>query len=533
MRSRAALAFLAGAGLLFTQAASAEMVIINGKPYESGSAKAAPATEDPLKVKKIFLFPSLDDLSGVLSPKLDEMLSQVFSRNPRFDLVRDPQVLRALSPDDAAYAKAATNATVHREAAKVTGADTTVLLRTRNVGNETEMVLEFRDARGDLLFSETGTVPSYSSMEARGNLIEKLFKAVLNKIPFEGTVTGRTASTLTLDLGSDSVRNGDEVDIARVVSVQRHPLLRTIVGTDYVKIGRARITTSDRALSFAEITEENPGEIIKPGTKVLFSHNTVVRRAEPVGEAPMRPRQPERADRRRERDPLEDRLEGEFDRRKARYGQVGLNLQYGSLTHSETSSGAVTELSGGGFGGNIDGELWVTREWIANAYYGFHNASLSGSGLTAGDTSWKKFEFSGGYRFFLDDLSKGAELTPAIGYQSQKFAVPTPAGTNVGGKSYNGIVLKLDGSLPFLPNQKLTGGFGFQPFAAFSDEGASIGSPDGGNVVSFNLAWNYRFADSFWAKLGMQFETANGNYSNSNSASDKRFAIGPGIYYSF
>jgi hypothetical protein len=560
------------AGLSIGGIAHAEMVIINGKAYEKGtkdvpgkdaagtssSPVAAPnspgsspvAVSDPLRVKKVFLFPSLDDLSGVLAPKLDETLSELFAKNPRFDLVRDAAVVRALSPDEAAYAKAATNQAVHREAARVTGADTTVLLRTHNAGGETEMTLEFRDANGDLLFSESGNVPGYSAMSARTNLAAKLFQNVLAKIPFEGTVTGRAANTLTLDLGSESVHAGDEVDLARIVSVQRHPLLRTIVGTDYVRTGKARITNVDKSISFAEVSEEFPGETVKAGAKVLISRNTVVRRPErevpelenepapSLGRETNRPA-PARRDRRAERsyptkekNPLDDRLQGEFDRAKQRYGQAGINLGYGSLTHSQTQAGNLTELSGGGFGGSLDGELWITREWIATISYGFQSANLAGSGITAGSTSWNKFELTGGYRIFPDAIAEGVEVTGSLGYQSQKFKIPAVPNTLLGAKGFSGIVLKLDGSVQFLPDQKVTGGFAFQPFASFTDERAP--SPtDGGNVVSFNLAWNYRFADSFWARVGMQFDTANGSYEDGSSASEKRFAIGPGIYYSF
>lgn len=548
------LCFLAAAGN-----ASAEMVIINGVPYDSkkqdkgntnvlsapvSSGQQPPvvtapppanaSSDDALRIKRVFLFPSLDDLNGVLAPQLDAKLSELFARQSRFELIRDPQVLRALAPDDANYGKAATSPVVHKEASRVTGADTTALLHTKNVGNDVEMTLELRDAQGDLLFSESGAVPGYSAMAARNNLIEKLFRSIVAKIPFDGTVTGRTANTLTLDLGYGSVRAGDDLDLARIVSVQRHPLLHTIIGTDYVKVGRARVTSVDKSLSFAEVSEEYSRETIRPGVKVLLPKANAIHRGD-VGQLPERPNgRPAQSAGPLEKDPFEDRLKGEFDRRKPRFGIVGVNLNYGSLTHSESSNGNLTEVSGGGFGGDLDAEIWVTREWIGSVSYGFHGANLAGTGISAGSASWKKFEAAAGYRIFPEAIAEGAQLTGSVGYQTQKFKVPTVSGTTLGGKAYNGIVLKLDGAVNFLPDQKITAGFAFQPFSSFSDDGVStLGSPDGGNVVTFQMAWNYRFADQFWAKVGMRFDTANGNYSNSASVSDKRFAIGPGIYYSF
>jgi hypothetical protein len=520
--------------VLLGSSAFAATATINGVAYDnSQSSPAQSSVEASLRLKKVFLFPSLDDLSGVLAPQLDEKLQQLFQANPRFDLVRDTQVLKALAPDDKAYGKAALNQAVHKEAARVTGADTTVLLRTRNVGRNTEMTLEFRDANGELLFSESGTIPGLSPMTVRWGLIDKLFQAVLSKIPFDGTVTGRTANTLTLDLGSRRIKRGQEVDLVRIVSVQRHPLLHTVVGTDYVRVGRAVVTNVDSALSFADLTQEYPGETVNPGAKVLLAGVGIVHRPELPAEGPKEGFGEAQPKERAEKDPLDERLKGDFDKPKARYGQLGLNLQYGSLTHSQTASGATSEYSGSGIGGDVEGELWVTKNWIVSLFYGFQSATLTGSSGSIGDTSWKRVEGFAGYRFFPDELSSGLQITGSLGYQAEDFSIPTQAASAVSGKRYSGLALKLEGEMPLFPRNKISGGFGFQPFSSLSDSGASPGSPDGGNVIGFHLGWDYQLGDQFWAKLGFQFDTASGNYTNSSSVGDKRFAIGPGIYYSF
>lgn len=509
---------------------------INGVTYNPSKAPTgqAPSTsiDASLKLKKVFLFPSLDDMSGVLAPKLDEKLVQLLTRNSRFDLVRDPQVLKALSPDDAAYGKAAQSPQVHREAARVTGSDTTVILRTRNVGNETEMTLEFRDADGGILFSESGSIPGFSPMDARWGLVDKLFQMVLSKIPFDGTVTGRSANTLTLDLGSSAIKRGEELDLARVVSVQRHPLLKTIVGTDYVRVGRAKVTSVDRTLSFADIIEEFPGELISSGVKVLRTKTNHMRRPEPQEEYSTRdPRG--RSVENEGPDHFEERLSGDFDQKKARYGQVGLNLQYGSLTHTQSVSGTASEYSGSGIGGGIEGELWVTKNWIVNLNYSFQSAQMAGSGVSVGDASWRRVDAFAGYRIFPDDILDGAQATGSLGYQIQDFTIPTPAGVALSGKRYSGLAVRLDGELMIYTNHKLSVGFGFQPFSSLLDAGAAPGSPDGATVIGFHLGWNYRFANSFWGRLGMQYDTASGNYTNNSTVTDKRFAIGPGVFYSF
>ena len=527
----------------------AQAATINRVTYDESGKKADPSSggstlspEQSLRLKKVLVFPTVDDVSGVLAPKLDEKLQELFSRNIRFDLVRDPQVQKALNADEPGYAKAAASPQVHQEAARATGADTTVLLRTKNVGNQTEMTLEFRDAGGEILFSDTGSIPTFSNLQTRWGLVEKLFRGVLAKLPFEGSVSGRTASTVTIDLGMGDVREGEELELARIVSVQRHPLLKTVIGTDYVRVGRARVTNVDKVMSFAEVQEEYPSERVVAGSKVLRAKPPVRRGEVPVAEPTPGGREPRRYSERpapvskeeTEEDPFNDRLKGDFDRPTQRYGQAGLNLQYGSLSHAQTYSGSSTEFSGSGIGGDISGELWITKNWIANLGYGFHSATLSGPTGSLGSTSWSRIEGFGGYRFFPGgDMAEGMSVTGALGYQAMSFSLPTSATANVAAKKYTGIAMRIDGDIPIALQQKVTVGFSIQPFTSVVDTGGSLGTPNGGTVIGLHADWNYRIADSLWARVGFQFDSANASYANSNTATDKRFAIGPGIYYSF
>ena len=525
---------------------------INGVTYSEAGAVVPPQSmrdtlppDQALRLKKVFLFPSIDDLSGALAPKLDEKLVDLFTHNTRFELIRDPQVVKALSPDEASYYKAALNQDVHREAAKVTGADTTVLLRTRNVGPDTRMTLELRDARGNLLFSEEGSVPGASTMAVRWDIIEKLYRAVLSRLPFEGAVTGRTAATITLDLGSGSMRAGEEIEIARIVSLQRHPLLGTVVGTDYVRTGRAKVTSVDRVLSFAQVTEEFTGEKIAPGQKILRAQAALVHRGGPGADEEKKPAHGDKElglakhGNAQDEDPLDekDHLKGDFDHFKARYGQLGADLYYGSLSHTQTTSSVTSEYSGSGVGVGIGGELWVTKNWIFSGEYDYHSATLTspGGAVTAGPATWDQIGVFGGYRIFPEGVAEGMVLTGSLGYQRATLQIPSNATLLLGAKRYSGLVLRADGDIHFLENQKITVGFSIQPFASLLETGPSLGTPSGGTVIGVHLAWNRQIMDQLWLRVGLHYDVANASYEGDTppSISDKRFAIGPGIYYLF
>ncbi len=535
-----------------TAAKPANGVKINGVTYDSSNSagvkenasKSSLSPEQMLRLKKVFLFPSVDDLNGALAPKLDEKLVDLFNHNTRFELIRDPQVVKALSPDDSSYYKAAASSEVHKEAARVTGADTTVLLRTRNVGPDTRMTLELRDADGNILFAEEGSVPGAARMDERWAETEKLYRGILAKLPFEGTVTGRTANTITVDLGVGSMRPNEIIELARIVSIQRHPLLGTVIGTDYVRTGRAKIQNVDRVLSFAEVIEEFPGEKVNPGQKVLRQQANLVHR----GEAESPQNEHIRENGRRSNEAVEganesndegglenDRLKGAFDHAKPRFGQLGIDLYYGNVGNDQMISATETDFTGSGFGGEASGELWITKNWILSGNYTFQNASLGASNQPpAGSSTWDSYQILAGYRLYPEGVGEGVALTASLGYREIQMQIPPNSAIPLGGRNFTGLDLSIDGDMKFLDNQKLNAGFSIMPFSSISETGPALGTPSGGTVIGVHLSWHHAMTDELWFKVGLRYDVANGSYSDTGaSVTVKHFAIGPGVYYLF
>jgi hypothetical protein len=368
-------------------------------------------------------------------------------------------------------------------------------------------------------------------------VIEKLYNKVLARFPFEGTITGRTANTLTVDLGLGVLRQGDDLEIARIVSIQRHPLLGAVVGTDYVRTGRAKVTTVDRVLSFAEVQEEAQGEKISPGQKILKSHLVTMHEGKEEAPAPEGRRPKEKTEKRtKEADPLdEERLKGDFDHFRPRYGRLGAGLGYGSLGHSQSVGGAISEYSGTGLSGELSGELWITKNWIFSAAFGFQNATLSGpNNVSVGDTSLSDIAISAGFRIFPDSVTEGVALTGSLGYESMSFRIPDNSALSLGGRRYGGISLRAEADIAFLEKQKINIGLNLLPFASVTELGSSLGTPNKGTLIGGSLGWNRQLAEAIWLRIGARYDVANASYDDSStSVTDKRFTIGPGIYCLF
>lgn len=143
--------------------ALAEGKTINGITYSQDNSGQYQTVGDKnslslpsFNLKKIFLFPTSDQVNGVLGNQLDKKFEQLFRRDSRFDVVIDRDVIRALNPTNSAYGKAILEPAVHREAIKVANADASALLRVSYQGAKSELILEVRDSAGDLLFQEKG-----------------------------------------------------------------------------------------------------------------------------------------------------------------------------------------------------------------------------------------------------------------------------------------------------------------------------------------------------------------------------------------
>ncbi len=500
----------------------------------------APATaslDQQLRLKKIFLFPSLDDVSGVLTPELDNELAAAVKNYTRFDLVRDREIIRALKADGEAYNKVGRSDSVHREAITAANADGSILLSSETTGGNLQLTLELREKSGQVILSETEKIPAFSSEEARTKRIASMFASLVKKIPYLGTVTGRSGKTVTIDLGRGDIKVGDELDIAKLISEQRHPLLKTLVSADYTRVGVARVTNVDRVLSFADITEEMPGEVIATNNKVVQIRSGDERKViavEPEANDQKRDEE-ERYTIKRGGEDIVPHLEGEFDRATPQFGFITADLGYGTITHEHALNSTNVNASGSGFGAVIGGELWLTRNWAAGGTVSLQGASLDVSGATStslGNASWNKYEIYGGYRLIpgkADDLS----ILFGAGYSSSKVNLPSNSAAGTGQRSYSGLLFKVDGDILLFPKNKIGVGLEIVPFSGFDESGTGFGSADSASDVGLHLEWLHEMLPNLWGKIGFKLELANASAMGGGTDSEKRFIFGPGVLYYF
>lgn len=501
--------------------------------HQSQSPQSRLSLDEFYRIKKVFLFPGQDDIRGSIATHLDQKLLSLLGKNPRFEILQDKEVIKALGAENEDYKKVTGSEAVHKEAVRITGADATIFIKTHNAAGKSQISLEWRDREGKFLINEVDSVPSGSSIEDQEELLEKLFNQAVIKIPFAGTVTGRTDKVVTIDLGDGQVEVGDQVNIARIISLQRHPYLQTMVKADYMSVGVAKITNVDRLLSFAEITEENNNEFIGANNKVIGFKRVEKKAVEgpkPVEMATQKeikkssPWKPNRNDSEgfAEAKPKDETLHGDFERPMARLGMLGAGLAYGSISHSNTSGSSPTTLSGSGLGAKVIGELWVTKEWILGGDYVTHSAKLG----SVGSSSWNRLTVWGGYKYLPDENPNGTAVVFGGGYQIKNSNIPTNSSLGTESKQYSGFVIKVDGDIAIDMRNRILAGVSISPF----------NSADGMKDIStlgFRAGWSTLIQGTLWGRLNFDYDSSTGTTSGSATRSDKRYALEPTLLFYF
>lgn len=512
---------------------------------DSGKGEGA---RPSLDIKRIFVLPGKDDINGALAPELDRAILKYVDTSSRFELIRNVDVVRALKMDERGYGRIANSEEVHAKAAEITGADATVILESNHRGSEIQLRQDWRRPDGSLMFTETRSIQAAAKIDDQRAVVHDMTKAIESRIPFAGSVTGVEGSTVTLDLNKDYVRVGDRVDFVRLKGTKRHPLLKTLVDAEYVKVASGEITSVDPVLSFARITSVAPGETVDKKTKIARINTNYDRGKRmqpppqrPAPQKPMPKTDPFAVNEPKSMDPVlrteEDKLSLEKDTFVGRYGRAGARLNIGNLSHAQTEGSTNTDITGWGVGAALFGELWITKNWIMGFSYDFSNAGLSGlrgtTEITADGVSWNKFEFFGGYRYLLDGSLDSMYLTFGLGYQAINMDLPTDTTNNLGKKNFSGVLIDIEFYYPMDQISTIVASIGLSPFGGFDETGVSLGETAGSTTVSAAVGYHFKWKSNFWITIDLLFDSSSASYENGINLTDRRFSISPGLIYRF
>ncbi len=464
---------------------------------------AAEEAQDPnaaLAFRRIYVAAPRDNVDGAYKAPVDSALTEFFQVNPRFTRV-----------DNRANADGVVELELHQ------GAQATEVEGRLVIGSTGEVFAQEK-ARADVRNDDK---------DLRAKVLG-LLKAIMGRIPFFGSVSGRDGDVVTLDIGGyHGIAEGDLVQIARVDAVKRHPLLKQIVDVQMVPVGSVRVTEAEEGISFAKVEHEFTGE------KVMRLHKvTSVKHAPPP--AP----------------PVEHREDG-YVKRGALFGReeqypeygyvsLGVDLAFFAFTGTLNS----TTKSGGGFspGFALSGEVWFTSNIFIEPYAGvslmsYNPDPIGGVSTGSKQNTTRTLGLNAGYRFLFDGTIYGPQLSVRGGYYNFRWQSPTVADDFLTSRSYSGINVALAGAMPFGRRPfGLLLDMGLLLFPSYTEATQVVGKEGSSMVARFYIGGYYFFTPGISFRAGLNFETWSTDFDSTTapgSVNQKNIGFLPSVQYYF
>lgn len=448
-----------------------------------------------------------DNVDGIFSQYVSEAIQEYFSGQSRFvlqDVSRANEVLERSKLD---YKKIIEDNEVLAQMARSTKSQT--LLRTKIVkeGPSYKFHMEWlHTPRMDTLAEEKFTLENVGDVK---QLVRAALVRLIEKIPFKATLTGRDHENVTINIGeNENVSPGDEMVVATLEEVKRHPLLHTIVDWRLGETGRVRIESVEHGIAFGKVISETPGREIARYQKVtkIFS-----------------------SPRKQAADPVE-KMTDEAERHAKylvppRLGWVSGGAWAGTFGREATTSAGAGRDGGGIFiGGKADGQLWLTREVFAEAGlgYGFsaysQKDSVTGAESTInGSLSLFSLRTAIGYTYFTTPDFFGPKGWAKLGFRSTSYSMTANAADFVGPSSFKGLYLGIGGELPV---RERFGALMNLDFGVLTSASAStlsaLGNIAGATDVNFQLGGYYRHTPRMTFRVVVDVTSSGADFSDGN-----------------
>ena len=483
-----------------------------------------------------------DNVDGIFADYFVRAFEEYFAKQSRYKLVSLARAEAVLTKSKMDYQDLIQDPLVLAEVAKAIRVETLIRTKVFKENAKFRIHIDWMHApkmnilAQGVFYYET---PSEIDLLKQNALKNELFKAldlIVNKPPFMGQITGRDREWVTINIGKNvDLHPGDQLVFATLDDVKEHPLLHTLEDWSLSETGRAEIEKTEDKIAFAKVIEEN-------GTKPLSRYQKVIkiipkaelaflqRSGSSTDVSPPSPYERDNAEKPKS-DPLMERPE---------MGYVGGGLWTGGMARQITQ--ANTGYNGDGFliGGNLEGQLWMTRDVFLDlgfgwAYYNYSQRWI-GSGTTTPygtvDGGVTKIGAAAGYQLLFSNQIFGPKAFARLGYHYKDFTLPVSTAEWTGESTYSSVFLGLGGDMPLneLWAIQLKMDFGI---AKSSSDKILGDAPTANNDFGLNLAalWHYKPRLAF--RFAFDLQMAGADYIESKSLTHRTITFAPSLLYFF
>ncbi len=495
------------------------------------SAHASPELDRQFSLRTVGVLRSWDNVDGLFNEYVTGAFKEWLQSNSRFTFVDVTRADTLLQGSKLSYLKLLDDREVLGQVAKAIHADTLVRTKVWKEGPRYRFKIDWLHApKMDLLASETVLLdePSdgkpFSVDDLRKRLNEGL-ERLIRQLPYVATVNGRDAKEVTIDVGrSGGIRKGDTLVFATVEEAKMHPLLGALVDWRTHETGRAVVETVEDGLSFARLTEEEPGRTVARLQKVV----KVLPAPEPEASASV--------------NDAEERARALLQ--PGKLGWAGASLWSGLMSRQyATSSAAVAGRSGSSllFGARVDGQLWIDSRWSADLSFAYGLSSYSQSDIASGSASPAQgvgatvthTRLGAGYSFLASPEAEGPKGNFRFGWQSIGYSMPVATADGMGPAGYSGLFVGLSGDLPMRGRWKALLNVDFGVFDSVTANQVISSNSTGSSMINFYLGTQMQWKPRLKLRAGLDLQAQGADFADGSVLSHKVVTFGPSLLYSF
>jgi len=370
--------------------------------------------------------------------------------------------------------------------------------------------------------------------------LQKALAAMIKKVPFVATVTGRDENSITVNIGANvNLKPGDVLVVATLDEVKKHPLLKAIVDWRLTQVGRLEVESVDEGIAFCKIIEEEPGRQVSRYQKVsqIIPKPTEIDLKE-------REKQDRIINERRGNDDVVI-VEDNYSGPALGWFSGGLwvgNFSRENHTPISTTNTKSTGRTGGGLflGTKADGQLWLTKSFFTDIgfAYGYNNysqtivetkAETGTSGVTA-----SLFDFTAdlGYKFYSGADLWGPKGWVKTGYKSSSYSLPVSEDERTGPSTYSGPFVGLGADLPVRGRYGALLELNYGVFTSGSETTYAPGTINDSTAVFLYAGGYYRLNLSTLIKAGLDF-SSHSLERNNGSLTHRVISFLPSVVFYF
>ena len=312
-------------------------------------------------------------------------------------------------------------------------------------------------------------------------------------IPYNGRIKGVLGDQFTIDIGKKSqIFNGSEIIIERPTAKRQHPLLKEVIDYQTEKIAEARVFDVGETQAQAKVLsyEGNKKLKIEDWVKVRSLESRKVIEQVAYG----------------------DKADNEF----GKLGSLGIFLNFGSASVTKTGSGEKS-MDGMLFGGDIEAELWATRNFWAgldfSKKFGSYKKDVGtfSSENNTTDNSAVRLKF--GYKYLPLGFFYGPQVDVYGGYGSYKYGMSTNLTDGFTEFTFSGLLLGARGSIPVYEATRIYMLIDFLLTSSYKEKVRVHGADDSSSNYRLEFGGQYAYETNITLQAGLQILSNKANFT--------------------